>query len=39
LRLGAFFKGKIGKTFSFNVQFQKWLKANAGKTYGAAIEA
>lgn len=35
----AFFKGKIGKTFSFNVQFQKWLKANAGKTYGAAIEA
>lgn len=35
----AFFKEKIGKTFSFNVQFQKWLKANAGKTYGAAIEA
>lgn len=35
----AFFKEKIGKSFSFNVQFQKWLKANAGKTYGDAIEA
>ncbi len=35
----AFFKEKIGKTFSFNVQFQKWLKSNAGKTYGDAIEA
>ncbi|SDB22750.1 hypothetical protein SAMN02910298_01103 [Pseudobutyrivibrio sp. YE44] len=35
----AFFKEKIGKTFSFNVQFQKWLKANAGKTYGDAIDA
>ncbi|WP_420329330.1 DUF6434 domain-containing protein [Pseudobutyrivibrio ruminis] len=28
----AFFKEKIGKTFSFNVQFQKWLKANVGNT-------
>ena len=35
----AFFKEKIGKSFSFNVQFQKWLKANAGKTYGDAIAA
>ena len=35
----AFFKEKIGKSFSFNVQFQKWLKANPGKTYGDAIEA
>lgn len=35
----AFFKEKIGNTFSFNVQFQKWLKANAGKTYAQAIEA
>lgn len=35
----AFFKEKIGKSFSFNVQFQKWLKSNAGKTYGDAIEA
>lgn len=35
----AFFKEKIGKSFSFNVLFQKWLKNNAGKTYGDAIEA
>ncbi|MBR6695605.1 MAG: hypothetical protein IKL70_04250 [Oscillospiraceae bacterium] len=35
----AFFKEKIGKTFSFNVLFQKWLKNNAGKTYGEAIKA
>lgn len=35
----AFFKQKIGNGFSFNVTFQKWLKANAGKTYGEAIQA
>ncbi|MBQ4247093.1 MAG: SAP domain-containing protein [Ruminococcus sp.] len=35
----AFFKEKIGKTFSFNVAFQKWLKNNAGKTYADAIQA
>lgn len=35
----AFFKEKIGKAFSFNVLFQKWLKNNAGKTYKNAIEA
>lgn len=35
----AFFKEKIGKSFSFNVQFQRWLKANAGKTYSDAIAA
>ncbi len=35
----AFFREKIGKGFSFNVQFQKWLKANAGETYGDAIKA
>ncbi len=35
----AFFKEKIGKTFSFNVAFQKWLKSNAGKTYAEAITA
>ena len=35
----AFFKEKIGKSFSFNVLFQKWLKGNAGKTYGDAIKA
>lgn len=35
----AFFLDKIGKGFSFNVLFQKWLKANAGKTYKDAIYA
>ena len=35
----AFFCEKIGNGFSFNVLFQKWLKANAGKTYGDAIRA
>ena len=35
----AFFSEKIGKGFSFNVPFQKWLKANAGKTYGEAVRA
>ena len=35
----AFFKEKIGKSFSFNVLFQKWLKNNAEKTYGDAINA
>ncbi|MDD6039278.1 MAG: DUF6434 domain-containing protein [bacterium] len=35
----AFFKEEIGKSFSFNVTFQKWLKSNAGKTYEDAIAA
>lgn len=35
----AFFIEKIGKNFSFNVTFQKWLKSNTGKTYKQAIEA
>lgn len=35
----AFFLEKIRKGFSFNVLFQKWLKANAGKTYADAIQA
>lgn len=35
----AFFLDKIGKSFSFNVMFQKWLKSNAGKTYKDALEA
>ena len=35
----AFFKEKIGKSFSFNVLFQKLLKENAGKTYWDAIKA
>jgi len=35
----AFFKERIGKAFSFNVAFQKWLKSNAEKTYADAIQA
>lgn len=35
----AFFKNHLGSTFSFNVQFQNWLKSNAGRTYQEAIEA
>lgn len=35
----AFFREKIGKGFSFNVAFQKWLKSNTGKTYADAIAA
>ncbi len=35
----AFFKERIGKGFSFNVAFQNWLKANAGKSYADAIAA
>lgn len=35
----VFFKANIGESFSFNVTFQKWLKANSGKTYRDAIEA
>lgn len=35
----AFFKDRIGRGFTFNVAFQKWLKNNAGKTYAEAIEA
>ena len=35
----AFFSERIGKGFSFNVAFQKWLKANTGKTYKEAVDA
>lgn len=35
----VFFKEHIGKSFSFCVAFQNWLKANAGKTYQDAIDA
>ncbi|MCL2153266.1 MAG: SAP domain-containing protein [Oscillospiraceae bacterium] len=35
----AFFVQSIGKGFTFNVAFQKWLKSNAGKSYKDAIEA
>ena len=35
----AFYKEQIGKNFSFNVAFQKWLKSNSGKTYKDSINA
>lgn len=35
----AYFKERIGNSFSFNVAFQKWLKSNTGKTYKEAITA
>lgn len=35
----AFYKEHIGKSFSFNILFQKWLKNNAGKTYRESIDA
>jgi len=35
----AFFKKVIDNSFSFNVQFQQWLKSNAGKTYADAVTA
>lgn len=35
----AFYKQEIGKQFSFNVVFQKWLKNNPGKTYQDSIQA
>ena len=35
----AFYKEHIGKSFSFNVLFQKWLKSTAGKTYRESIDA
>ena len=35
----AFFEAEIGSSFHFNVAFQKWLKANPGKTYEDAIHA
>jgi len=35
----VFFKQAIGKSFSFNVIFQSWLKSNAGKSYKDAIQA
>ncbi len=38
-RVRVFFTEKIGKGFSFNVAFQNWLKANAGKSYEDAIQA
>lgn len=34
-----FYKEYIGKNFSFNVTFQKWLKSHSGKTYQESIDA
>lgn len=34
-----FYKNQIGISFSFNVDFQKWLKSNSGKTYKESIDA
>lgn len=33
-----FFKGEIGKRFSFNIEFMNWMKANTGKTLGDAVD-
>ncbi len=38
-KLRTFFEERIGKSFSFKVPFQRWLKSNPDKTYGEAIEA
>ena len=38
-KLRAFFEERIGKSFSFKIPFQRWLKNNPDKTYGDAIEA
>lgn len=35
----AFFKKELGKTFTFSVPFQQWLKSHAGNTYADAIAA
>ena len=35
----TFFKEQIGKSFTFNVEFQKWLKNNTSKTYADAVAA
>lgn len=35
----VFYDEQIGKNFTFNVTFQKWLKSNAGKTYKDSIDA
>ena len=37
--LRAFFQQHLGKGFHFKVGFQRWLKENAGKTFGDAVEA
>lgn len=37
--LRAFFTQYLGKTFRFKVQFQNWLRSNAGLTYRDALDA
>ena len=34
-----YFVSKLGKSFSFKVSFQRWLKENSGKTYLDAVNA
>ena len=34
-----YYKNQIGKSFTFNLPFQKWLKTHPGKTYKESIEA
>lgn len=35
----AFFREKVGKSFSFNVAFQQWMKSHAGASYAEAVLA
>ena len=37
--LRAFFEQYLGKGFRFRVEFQDWLRRNAGKTFRDAVEA
>ena len=37
--LRAFFEQYLGKNFSFKVDFQSWLRENAGLTFRDAVEA
>ncbi|MDE6287859.1 MAG: SAP domain-containing protein, partial [Muribaculaceae bacterium] len=35
----AFFKDRLGRSFTFKVAFQRWLRDNPGATYAEACEA
>jgi hypothetical protein len=37
--LRAFFEQYLGKKFRFKVEFQNWLRENAGLTFRDAVEA
>ena len=37
--LRAFFEQYLGKGFRFKVEFQSWLRENAGLTFRDAVEA